>query len=130
VRVFCDEQGVDRAAELDGRDDEAVHVIATDDRGVIGTCRLLFVGSNCLLGRMAIVKESRRRGVGRGLLEAAEAEARRHGATRIALHAQTRAQRFYAASGYAAFGAPFMEEGIEHIRMSRELSGLGPEEHP
>ena len=37
------------------------------------------------------------------------------------LHAQRRAEGFYAAAGYLAEGEPFIEEGIEHVRMRKAL---------
>jgi predicted GNAT family N-acyltransferase len=123
VRVFCDEQGVSRSGEVDGRDDRATHVVAVDEEGaVIATCRLfVFDGGECRLGRMAVVSGRRRGGVGRDLLEAAEAEAVRLGAREVVLHAQTRAEPFYARNGYAPEGERFMEEGIEHIQMHKPV---------
>ena len=41
-RIFCGEQGVSAAAERDGRDAEALHLVAVEDRRVLGTCRLVF----------------------------------------------------------------------------------------
>ena len=47
--VFCGEQGVTLAGDRDGRDDEALHLVAVAD-GVVGTCRLLIEpGGTCLL---------------------------------------------------------------------------------
>ena len=51
----------------------------------------------------------------------AEAEAGRAGRDEVVLHAQTQAEPFYAASGYAPEGERFMEEGIEHIQMRKPL---------
>jgi predicted GNAT family N-acyltransferase len=126
VRVFCDEQGVSREAELDGRDERATHIVAVDEEGVvIATCRLfVFGGGECRLGRMAVVSGRRRGGVGRDLLEAAEAEAARLGAREVVLHAQTHAESFYGRCGYEPEGKRFMEEGIEHIQMHKPI---GPE---
>jgi predicted GNAT family N-acyltransferase len=50
--VFCDEQGVSLAAELDGRDDEALHLVVVEDGAVIATCRLLLDGDKVKLARM------------------------------------------------------------------------------
>jgi predicted GNAT family N-acyltransferase len=122
VRVFCDEQGVERRAELDGLDEEATQIVAVDDGEVIATCRLRFVDGECKLERMAVERRHRGGGVGRALLEAAEDAARRRGASSMLLHAQRRAEGFYAAAGYRAEGEPFDEEGIEHIRMRRPLA--------
>jgi predicted GNAT family N-acyltransferase len=121
VRVFCDEQGVNPKGELDGLDDEATQFVALDDRVVIAACRLRFLAGECRLERMAVERPYRGAGVGRRLLEAAEDEARRHGAAGMLLHAQRRAEGFYAAAGYVADGEPFIEEGIERVRMRKAL---------
>jgi predicted GNAT family N-acyltransferase len=122
VRVFCGEQGVQPEAELDDLDERATHVIALADGAVIGTCRLLLLNDGeCRLGRMAVEADRRDEGIGRGLLAAAEAEAGRAGANEVVLHAQTQAEPFYAASGYVPEGERFMEEGIEHIEMHKQL---------
>ena len=63
-RVFCDEQGVDLAAEQDGRDDDAIHLVALSGGTVVGTCRLLVEADAVRLGRAAVAGESRGRGIG------------------------------------------------------------------
>ena len=125
VRVFCGEQGVARAAELDGLDADAVHLVALDGDQVIGTCRLQYVPSGFRLGRMAVHIDRRRSGVGSELLAAAETEAARWGAREMVLHAQRAVEAFYAGAGYEAEGATFLEEGIEHVRMRKELTEPG-----
>jgi predicted GNAT family N-acyltransferase len=123
VRVFCDEQGVDRRVELDGLDDEATQIVALDESGVIATCRLRLVGRSCKLERMAVERRYRGAGAGRKLLEGAEDEARGQGARTMTLHAQRRAEGFYAGAGYVAEGETFIEEGIEHVAMTKRLGG-------
>jgi predicted GNAT family N-acyltransferase len=125
VRVFCDEQGVDREAELDALDGEATQIVALYERGVVATCRLRLIGRSCKLERMAVERRYRGAGAGRRLLEAAEDEAGRQGATSMLLHAQRRAEGFYAAGGYVAVGETFVEEGIEHVAMAKPLRGRG-----
>jgi predicted GNAT family N-acyltransferase len=125
VRVFCDEQGVDRVVELDGLDDEATHVVALDEREVVATCRLRLIGRSCKLERMAVERRYRGAGAGRRLLEEAEDEARRQGARSMTLRAQRRAEGFYASAGYVAEGETFIEEGIEHVAMTKRLGGSG-----
>jgi predicted GNAT family N-acyltransferase len=123
IRVFCDEQGVDRRVEPDGLDDEATQLVALDESGVIATCRLRFLDDECKLERMAVERRYRGAGAGRRLLEGAEDEARRHGAKSMVLHAQRRAEGFYAGAGYVAEGETFIEEGIEHVAMAKRLGG-------
>ena len=122
IRVFCGEQGVSPSEEFDGRDAEATHLVAVEDGVVLGTCRLLGAGDTVRLGRLAVAREARRRGIGAALLAAGEAEARAAGAERIVLNAQTQALGLYTAAGYEAQGEPFMEAGIEHVRMERRLA--------
>ena len=122
IRVFCDEQGVARQEEIDGRDDEAVHLVAIERGAVVGTCRLLFAGTTCKLGRLVVERDARGRGIGGRLLALAEKEARAAGTERIVLNAQTRARGLYRAAGYAERGGRFVEAGIEHVRMERPLA--------
>lgn len=120
-RVFCDEQGVDPDAEQDGRDGDAIHLIALSGDSLVGTCRLLMEGRTARLGRAAVARESRGRGIGAALLEEADRVAVAAGAEQIRLHAQTAARSLYERSGYAARGEPFLEEGIEHVTMEKRL---------
>jgi predicted GNAT family N-acyltransferase len=121
-RVFCGEQGVSEAQESDGRDGQALHLVALAGAELVGTCRLLFEGRTAKLGRMAVERPHRGRGVGRALLRAAEREARAAGARRVALHAQTGALGLYERGGYVARGGTFMEAGIEHVAMEKRLA--------
>ncbi len=126
VRVFCEEQGVSREEELDELDDEALHVVARDETGVIATCRLRFTDEGCKLERMAVERRLRGLGAGTWLLEVAEREARQRGAETMVLHAQTRSGAFYEANGYRPEGELFSEAGIEHVRMTKQLAGARP----
>ena len=121
VRVFCDEQGVSREEELDGLDDEALQIVALDESGVVATCRLRDLGAEWKLERMAVEARVRGLGVGASLLVGAEAEARTRGAEQMVMHAQIRAEPFYAATGYPGEGAVFMAAGSEHIAMRKAL---------
>jgi ElaA protein len=119
--VFITEQGVSLADELDGRDDEALQVVAVRGGRVVGTCRVLVEGRLGKLGRMAVEQASRRDGVGARLLAEAEAAAQAAGVHRIVLAAQVDAERFYAAHGYATVGGRFVDAGIAHVRMEKAL---------
>ena len=120
--VFCVEQGVPMREELDGRDGEALHLVAVADGELLGTCRLLFVGSTVQFSRLAVRKDARRQGIATALLRLADDETRAGGARRLVLHAQTYARSLYDAAGYQPRGRIFMEAGIEHIAMEKQLS--------
>jgi len=120
-RVFVREQGVPVEEEVDGRDDEALHLVAVDGERIVGTCRLVFSGRTVQFSRLAVESSARRRGVARALLEAADAEGRSAGAKRMVLHAQVYARALYDDAGYAARGPRFWEAGIEHVAMEKRL---------
>jgi predicted GNAT family N-acyltransferase len=121
--VFCGEQGVPLDEELDGLDRAALHLVAVEDDHVIGTCRLLREDdATTRLGRMAVDPAHRGRGVAQRLLRAAEQEARAAGSNRITLSAQLAARRVYGRSGYAEHGGVFLDAGIEHVEMDRDLA--------
>ena len=125
-RVFCLEQGVPKNEEIDGRDGDAVHLVAVqtdaDDERVLGTCRLLFVDRTVQLSRLAVEPAARRRGIATRLLHEADREAVAARARRIVLHAQTYAQQLYVAGGYEPRGRTFVEAGIEHVAMEKRLA--------
>lgn len=120
-RVFCGEQGVTPASDRDGRDHEATHLVAVEHGRVLGTCRLLARGEVARLGRLAVERDQRRRGIAGTILREADRVARRLGARRIDLHAQTYALGLYRAAGYVERGDRFVEEGIEHVAMDKAL---------
>ncbi|MBV9820154.1 MAG: GNAT family N-acetyltransferase [Solirubrobacterales bacterium] len=119
--VFCGEQGVPEREELDGRDDEGVHLVAVSGEEMLATCRLLFVGPTVQFSRLAVRRDARRHGIASALLRFADAETRAGGAHRVVLHAQTYARGLYDAAGYEPRGRVFMEAGIEHIAMEKLL---------
>jgi len=120
--VFCVEQDVPLDEELDGRDAEALQLVALESGAVLGTCRLLLEGERAVLGRMAVAAPARGRGIGAALLEAADAAARAAGARHVVLAAQLAARGLYERYGYAASGASFLDAGIEHVRMEKPLA--------
>ena len=119
--VFCHEQGVPEYEELDGRDHEGLHLVAIAGDELVGTCRLLQVGSTVQFSRLAVRADARRQGIATGLLALADTETRAAGARRLVLHAQTYARQLYERAGYRARGRAFIEAGIEHVAMEKVL---------
>ncbi len=120
--VFIEEQGVPEALEWDGEDARAIHALATDRTGrPIGTARLVIRADEAQVGRMAVLRDWRGRGVGRALLQALLTEAQQRGIGRIVLHAQVHAVPFYRRFGFHPEGAEFLDAGIPHLHMTRIL---------
>lgn len=121
--VFIDEQGVTPAQEFDGLDDEALHYVVYSDDQPIGTARLRFPDDEVAkIERVAVREHVRSEGVGRTLVRTLEAEAREQECTDIVLHAQTTVEGFYEALGYQTVSDVFVEDGIEHVKMTKSLS--------
>jgi predicted GNAT family N-acyltransferase len=116
--VFVQEQRVPAEIELDEYDALSVHAVAFEGARAIGTGRLLPDGH---IGRMAILKDWRRRGIGAAILEALVDAARRRGDREIALSAQAHAVAFYRAYGFEPVGEVYEEAGIPHQAMVRTL---------
>jgi hypothetical protein len=118
--VFVDEQGVPVELEWDGQDERSEHALAfAADGTAVGTGRLLPDGH---IGRMAVLKEWRGKGVGGLLLHALVEHARRRHHACVRLNAQTYAAGFYRRYGFEVSGPEFMEAGIPHLPMQRDLA--------
>ena len=115
--VFMEEQSVPEELEWDGLDDTALHLFAVADDGApIGTARLLPDGH---IGRVAVIRPWRGRGVGRALMEEILRLADEAGHAEVKLAAQIQALPFYENLGFTAYGEAFMDAGIPHRNMKR-----------
>ncbi len=66
--VFIEEQNIPERIELDGRDPDHIHVLASDTKGrPVGTARMDRKGK---IGRMAVLKKYRQQGIGRKMIQA------------------------------------------------------------
>ena len=121
TEVFCVEQGVPVEEEIDGRDEEAAHVVAVDDGHVVATLRLLIDGEQAKVGRVAVLRDWRRRKVARRMLEMAIEGARASGCTRASLASQLYAAELYEGAGFAVDSEVFEEAGMPHVWMRMKL---------
>ncbi len=120
-RVFQEEQGVPAEEEFDADDARATHVLAHVDETPVGTGRIVIRGGDAKVGRMAVRREWRRRGVGRAIMQELTRVAHEHDVRRLVLHAQVQAIPFYEGLGFHSVGETFEEAGIPHRRMERDL---------
>jgi predicted GNAT family N-acyltransferase len=116
--VFVEEQGVPREIELDEMDQRSLHALAFENEEPVGTGRLLPDGR---IGRMAVLREWRGRGIGGQILDKLVEAALRRGDGEVVLSAQVQAMAFYRAYGFVEEGAEYLEAGIPHHDMRRRL---------
>lgn len=113
--VFVDEQRVPEDLEWDGIDGQCLHVLAASAAGeTVGTGRLLPDGH---IGRMAVLKTWRGRGVGSLILSELIAAARERNHPVVELSAQTHAIEFYRRHGFEVTSEEYLDAGIPHRRM-------------
>lgn len=120
--VFIEEQGVAEADEVDDLDDQAIHILATQDARPIGSARLLTMGNVGKVGRVCVLRDARGTGLGAALMQAAVAQFRAMpGITKVKLGAQLQALSFYERLGFTSYGPVFLDAGIEHRDMVLNL---------
>ena len=116
--VFVREQSVPMEREMDEWDARSVHALAFVEGQAVGTARLLPDGH---IGRMAVLSQWRRSGIGTALLQALMARAREDGHAEVVLNAQVQATAFYARAGFVPRGGEFDDAGIPHVEMRLRL---------
>ncbi len=117
VEVFVDEQGVPREIELDAEDSAATHYLAEADGVAVGCGRVLWNGKSAHIGRLAVKRSFRGRGIGAAVCRYILADCRKRGSESIWLNAQLHAVGFYKTLGFCPEGDIFLEAGIEHVKM-------------
>ncbi len=124
-KVFAIEQQC-AYLDADGFDEQAFHLAAWSSvqPEPLAYARLLDPGTkyagDASIGRVITTQVARGSGLGRELVRRAIEQAAvawpRHA---IRISAQTRLEAFYMGFGFAAVGAPYLEDGIDHTEMLR-----------
>lgn len=117
--VFIEEQHVPPELEVDEQDPLSQHVLLFERDIPVATGRLTPDGH---IGRVAVLKDFRKRGFGQLVIQELEGIARQRGMPRVALGAQCQAINFYLKLGYQTVGGMFMDAGIEHQMMEKMLN--------
>lgn len=107
--------------ELDGLDKTAMHLMALDAGNVVACLRILPPVAHdapVRIGRVAVSKEWRNRGVAILMMQKAIDKARSdYPSSGVFLNAQTYLQGFYESLNFQICGDEFLEDGIPHIPM-------------
>lgn len=121
--VFMDEQGF--SYEFDETDNTATHLTLYDGGGeAVACCRVFSEGPGVWhVGRVAVRRDCRGRGLGAMVMREAEALALGRGGGKMALSAQEQAAGFYRKLGYVQVGEAYLDEHCPHVRMEKALGG-------
>ncbi|WP_226528894.1 GNAT family N-acetyltransferase [Metabacillus niabensis] len=124
-QVFVEEQGVplnDEYDQFDTLNGLCEHILVHYNDQPVGTGRLRVVDGAGKIERICILKPFRKLGLGRVMIKALEEIAEEKGVLQVKLHGQTQAEGFYKKLGYQISSPIFMEDGIPHFLMVKELS--------
>lgn len=112
--------------DLDGRDLEpdTRHVLLEDmtDGSLLGYARVLDDGASWRVGRVVLSPPARGRGLADFVMDTALQVAT---GRPVVLDAQAPLAGWYAGFGFSVSGPEFLEDGIPHVPMRREVSGGG-----
>jgi len=119
LEVFVHEQNVPPEEERDEHEATALHFLARQEQKPAGTARVLLKpGGIAKITRVAVKKSARGLGIGAALMRHIEANVT---AQQFMLDAQTQALAFYQSLGYREIGEEFLEAGIPHFCMVKDV---------
>lgn len=121
IKVFVEEQKVPLALERDEADQTAQHFGIFLDSQMVGTGRLLIQEGIGRIGRLAVLKEFRKKGLGSRLIQGIMAAAQLQGIKEFVIGAQLQALDFYAKLGFKGEGDVFLDGGLPHRTMRLRL---------
>lgn len=123
--VFVKEQGVpleDEFDECDKLDGQCEHILVYYHEKAVGTGRLRVVDGLGKLERICILEPYRKFGLGKVIIQTLEEITKDKEIDRVKLHGQTQAEGFYKKLCYQTSSNVFIEDGIPHILMIKELA--------
>ncbi|HCY2933694.1 TPA: GNAT family N-acetyltransferase [Staphylococcus aureus] len=126
-KVFVEEQGVPEESEIDEYEyeSESIHLIGYDNGQPVATARIRPINETTVkIERVAVIKSHRGQGMGKMLMQAVESLAKDEGFYVATMNAQCHAIPFYESLNFKMRGNIFLEEGIEHIEMTKKLTSL------
>jgi predicted GNAT family N-acyltransferase len=93
-------------------------LVSNRDEGSVGSTEIIQWESQFKMRQVAVSPDRQRQGIGKRLVEAAEAFV---DTGEISLHAREVAVAFYESMGYTTVGEPFLEVGILHMKMTKRV---------
>jgi len=119
--VFVEEQNVPLEEEIDQFEDEATHFVLYNEGSPIGAGRFRIVDGYGKVERICVLKDSRKSGAGKVIMNGIEKFAEEKGLKKLKLNAQTHAIPFYSQLGYEVVSEEFLDAGIPHKTMIKKI---------
>ncbi len=112
--------------DLDNKDQAAMHFMCAEKNNLIAYTRILPPGisyKDPSIGRVVTAMPVRNAGIGKELMKRTIHHCiNLYGKTDITLSAQLYLKKFYESFDFETIGEKYLEDGIEHIKMTRKVS--------
>jgi predicted GNAT family N-acyltransferase len=119
--VFVEEQNVPLEEEIDAYEGKAEHFVMYNEGSPIAAGRFRLVEGYGKVERICVLNKARKTGAGKAIMNAIENYALQKDIHKLKLNAQTHAIPFYAGLGYEIVSEEFMDAGIPHKTMVKEI---------
>ena len=121
TEVFVKEQGESLSDEF-GDEENKFHCCLYQDGVLLAYARYSFKDVSLgYIDRVAVIREKRKNGYGRQIVLFAEKKIDALGCRRFEINSQVQAKGFYEKLGYKTEGEMFLEIGIPHVKMTKQL---------
>ena len=112
--------------DIDGKDKNAVHIIGKNENEIVAYARIFVRGESysdfTSIGRVLVKKKSRGKSLGHQLMDfCIKFLETNHPKCSIKISAQTHLEKFYYKHGFKKQGDSYLEDGIPHIEMLKEV---------
>ncbi|MBN8192414.1 GNAT family N-acetyltransferase [Bacillus sp. NTK074B] len=119
--VFVEEQQVPLEEEIDEHESDSIHFILYEQDNAVGAGRFRILDGIGKVERICILKTMRGKGGGRELMLGIEEYAKQQPLSQLKLNSQTYAIPFYEGLGYEVTSGEFLDAGIPHKTMSKNM---------
>ncbi|WP_420808765.1 GNAT family N-acetyltransferase [Bacillus salacetis] len=119
--VFVGEQNVPLEEEIDEFENSSAHFVLYDEREPVGAGRFRVKDGQGKVERICVLSSARGKGAGKLIMNFIEDHARSKDIPALILNAQTHAIPFYENLGYSVTSGEFLDAGIPHKSMKKEL---------
>lgn len=111
--------------DIDGKDEKALHVLGWKENTIIAYSRIFKPGDYfdmASIGRVVVKKSERKYGYGHKIMKnSIETIHRVFNETKIKISAQKYLEKFYKQHGFIKHGEEYLEDGIPHICMVKDV---------
>lgn len=121
TEVFIQEQNIAVQDELEKDNYLFQHYVLYYNNNKATTARMRKINDYYIIGRVAVLKEYRKLGLGKKIVDFIHQEIKTLNGTKAIVHAQTKVQNFYQNLGYIQTSDIFYEANIPHIIMEKKI---------